>query len=75
MKQNLFSQLIFFNGKLYKIRTYKLFTLTNLLTFFNLQKDSIVLEHNGKVLRTQDWSYQKLKAKDKIETITIVGGG
>jgi len=75
MKQNLFSQLILFNGKLYNLKTYKLFTLTNLLTFFNLQKDSIVLEHNGKVLRTQDWAVYKLKTKDKIETITIVGGG
>jgi thiamine biosynthesis protein ThiS len=75
MKQNLFSQLILFNGKLYKLKTYKLFTLTNLLTFFNLQKDSIVLEHNGRVLRTEDWEFYKLKTKDKIETITIVGGG
>jgi len=75
MKQNLFSQLILFNGKLYKLKTYKLFTLTNLLTFLNLQKDSIVLEHNGRVLRTKDWEFYKLKTKDKIETITIVGGG
>ena len=75
MKQNLFSQLILFNGKLYKLKTYKLFTLTNLLTFFNLQKDSIVLEHNGKVLSNEDWAFYKLKIKDKIETITIVGGG
>lgn len=75
MKQKIFSQFIFLNGKLYNIKTSKLFNLKDLLSFFSFNPNLIVLEYNGKICSPKNWSLIKLKFKDKIETITIVGGG
>lgn len=75
MKQKIFSQLVLLNGKLYNIKTYKLFNLKDLLSFFSFNPNLIVLEYNGKICSSKNWSLIKLKFKDKIETITIVGGG
>lgn len=75
MKQKVFSQFILFNGQVYRIKTYKLFNIKNLLGFFYFNPNLIVLEYNGKVSNLKNWSLIKLKDKDKVETITIVGGG
>lgn len=75
MKQKVFSQFILFNGQVYHIKTYKLFNIKNLLSFFYFNPNLIVLEYNGKVSNLKNWPLIKLKDKDKVETITIVGGG
>jgi thiamine biosynthesis protein ThiS len=66
---------IFFNGELYSIKAYKLFTLESLRAFFNYKKNLIVMEYNGKIIHPENWSTINLKSRDKIEILTIVGGG
>lgn len=66
---------IYFNGELYSFQTYKLLTLENLRTFFNYKKNLIVIEYNRKIIHPENWSSITLKNLDKIEILTIVGGG
>lgn len=75
MKVKKFILNIFFNGDSYVISSYKVFTLYDLIQFFNYKKNLIVLEYNGKIAHPQTWKNQILKEKDKIELVTIVGGG
>ena len=75
MKVPIFFFYIFFNGELYFFRSYKLFTLDNLRSFFNYQKNVIVIEYNGKIIPPENWSSIPLINLDKIEILTIVGGG
>lgn len=75
MKQKIFSQPIFLNGEFYNLYTYKLFSLKNLLFYFSYKQNLVILEYNGKILSTRHWSLTKLNSFDKLETITIVGGG
>jgi thiamine biosynthesis protein ThiS len=35
----------------------------------------MVIEYNGKICHQEKWPIIKLKKNDKIELITIVGGG
>ena len=66
---------IYFNGELYSFQTYKLLTLENLRTFFNYKKNLILIEYNRKIIHPENWSSITLKNLDKIEILTIVGGG
>jgi thiamine biosynthesis protein ThiS len=66
---------IFFNGESFTLKTYKIFTLDNLSTFFNYKKNLNVLEYNGRIVHPKIWPLILLKKDDKIEVITIVGGG
>lgn len=66
---------VFFNGQLYSLQTFKRFTLDNLKTFFSYKKNLVVMEYNGKIIPPQNWSRITLKNLDKIEILTIVGGG
>ena len=75
MKQKIFSQFILLHGEVYKLQTYQLFNLKNLLFYFCYNQNLVVLEYNAKIFPSKNWSIKKLKDSDKIETITIVGGG
>lgn len=75
MKVKKFTINIFFNGDLYLISSYKIFTLCDLVQFFNYKKNLIVLEYNGKIAHPEVWNMCVLKDRDKIELVTIVGGG
>lgn len=66
---------LFFNGEPYLFQSFKLFTLDNLRTFFNYKKNLIVMEYNGKIIHPENWSCIILNNYDKIEILTIVGGG
>ena len=70
-----FSLSLFFNGELYTLQTYKLFTLKDLILFLNYIKNIIVIEHNGKITNPKDWQNIILKNNDSIEVVTVVGGG
>lgn len=65
----------FFYGELYNLRTYKLFNLEDLIKFFNIKKNLIVIEYNGKVINLENGLSIKVKNNDKIEILSIVGGG
>lgn len=75
MKQKVFSLPIFLNGELYNLYTYKLLNLKELLSYFSYKQNLVILEYNGKISSTKDWPLTKLTSLDKLETITIVGGG
>jgi sulfur carrier protein len=75
MKVKKFSINFFFNGEEYILQTLKMFTLDDLIKFFNYKQNLIIIEYNGKITPPQLWSTRTLKMNDNIELITIVGGG
>lgn len=75
MKVKQFSTNLFFNGEFFNIQTYTIFTLEDLIKFFDYKQNLIVIEYNGQICHPKKWSTIKIKNKDKIELVTIVGGG
>ena len=75
MKAKMFLISFFFNGEPHSLQTYKLFTLKDLIKFFDYKENLIVLEYNGKITNPKNWSLINLKNQDKVEILTIVGGG
>ncbi len=50
-------------------------TLPELLTQINLNPRLVAVEYNGEILHRQFWSETKLRNSDRLEIVTIVGGG
>jgi thiamine biosynthesis protein ThiS len=75
MKGKVFVTSFVFNGEPYKLQSYKLFTLKEILTFFDYKENLVVLEYNGKISTPKNWSRIPLKNQDRLEILTIVGGG
>lgn len=49
--------------------------LPNLLESLNFNLRLIAVEYNGEILHRQFWSETIVNSGDKIEVVTIVGGG
>ena len=49
--------------------------LSLLITSLGLNPNLIVVEFNGVILNQQKWRLQEVKDEDKLEIVTIVGGG
>jgi len=64
---------IIFNGQRY--RCSKSITLLNLLDYFNYTPSLLVIEYNKVICTTENWGKTYLKHNDKIEVVSIVGGG
>jgi len=62
-----------FNGQEYS--TAELITLSDLLNYFGYKSVLFVLEHNDYICNKSEWDKIVVKENDKIEIITIVGGG
>lgn len=75
MKISLFLLSVSLNGLKYKIYMSKPSQIVDLLQFFNHQKQLVIIEYNGKIYNDLLSKSSYLKQKDKIEIITIVGGG
>lgn len=75
MKINFFLLSVSLNGLKYKIYMSKPSQIVDLLQFFNHQKQLVIIEYNGKIYNDLLSKPSYLKQKDKIEIITIVGGG
>ncbi|CAN0377556.1 unnamed protein product, partial [Ascophyllum nodosum] len=73
-KENFFIS-IHLNGYTYKIFSTQPFQIYDLLQFLNYKKELIILEHNGKITNYFRIKSKYIKRSDKIEIITIVGGG
>ncbi len=67
--------IFFLNGQKYSINNESKITLFELITYFNYNKALLVLEYNNLICNKKDWGSIFLKNKDKIEIVTIVGGG
>ena len=61
------------NGETY-LTTQNL-TLFDLLNYFNYQDSLFVVEYNNLIFNQTKWNETLIKNYDKIEIITIVGGG
>lgn len=75
MKITLFLLSVSLNGLNYKIYMSNPSQIVDLLKFFSHQKELIIIEYNGKIYNDLLTKPSYLKQKDKIEIITIVGGG
>ena len=63
----------FLNGNEYYIQSK--ITLLDLIQYFNYNESLIILEYNNVICKRKNWEHQRIKDKDKIEIVTIVGGG
>lgn len=61
------------NGEIYT--TDKNLTLSDVLTYFNYKDSLLVLEYNNFICEKTKWKTTFLKHSDKIEIVSIVGGG
>ena len=63
----------FINGQQYY--TYNRITVYDLLAYFNYTTSLFVLEYNNSICNKNDWNKIFITNNDKIEIVTIVGGG
>nr|WRW10859.1 hypothetical protein PAKU172 [Papenfussiella kuromo] len=75
MKINFFLISLSLNGLKYKIYMSKPSQIFDLLEFFHHQKELVLIEYNGKIYNDGNNRTRYLRQKDRIEIITIVGGG
>ncbi len=61
------------NGEIYY--TKQKITLLNLITYFNYNDSLLVIELNKLICNKNKWKSIVITDHDKIEIITIVGGG
>ncbi|MDJ0569371.1 MAG: sulfur carrier protein ThiS [Pleurocapsa sp. MO_192.B19] len=52
-----------------------LISLPELLTKLELNPRLIAVEYNGEILHRQYWTDTKMQSGDRLEIVTIVGGG
>jgi sulfur carrier protein len=50
-------------------------TLPQLLVQMGLNPRLLAVEYNGEILHRQFWDETEIKADDRLEIVTIVGGG
>ena len=50
-------------------------TLPELLTELGLNPRLIAVEYNGEILHRQYWANTRMQSGDRLEIVTIVGGG
>jgi thiamine biosynthesis protein ThiS len=63
----------FLNGEEYI--TDQNINLFDVITYFNYNQSLLVLEYNKFICPKKNWSTIFLNNKDRIEIVTIVGGG
>jgi sulfur carrier protein len=63
----------FLNGESYY--TKQNINLFELINYFNYNDSLLVLEHNNLICNKKKWEKTFIKDYDKIEIVTIVGGG
>ena len=51
------------------------FTIDSLLRYLGFNTKLIVIDYNGTILQTELWSDTELKNYDKLEILTVAGGG
>nr|YP_009346774.1 hypothetical protein [Gracilaria firma]YP_009498040.1 Ycf40 [Gracilaria changii]APR74309.1 hypothetical protein [Gracilaria firma]ART65303.1 Ycf40 [Gracilaria changii] len=64
---------IFVNGEAFNC--YIKMSLKELLMYLEFELNSIIVEYNGCIIHMTEFDNTFFKPQDKIEIITIVGGG
>jgi thiamine biosynthesis protein ThiS len=67
------SKNFFLNGE--KYWTNDNITILELINYFNYNTSLLVLEYNNSICNKKNWNTIYLHNNDKIEIVTIVGGG
>ena len=67
------SKNFFLNGEKYYIESKV--SLLELITYFNYNTSLLVLEYNNSICNKKNWNKIYINNDDKIEIVTIVGGG
>jgi sulfur carrier protein len=63
----------FLNGESYQINEE--INLLDLITYFDFNNHLLVLEYNNLICEKKHWKTTFIQSSDKIEIVTIVGGG
>lgn len=63
----------FLNGQKY-LTSYTL-TILDLITYFGYNQSLLVIEYNNFICHKKQWNKIEIENNDKIEIVTIVGGG
>ena len=63
----------FLNGQ--EFVSDKIINLRNIIEYFNYNSSLLVLEYNHFICPKENWDSIFIDDKDKIEIVTIVGGG
>ena len=68
------------NSKYFFLNGHKYFTNSNLtileiVNYFNYNTTLLVLEYNNLICNKKNWDKISIETNDKIEIVTIVGGG
>ena len=74
MKTN-FTIKVLINGKKYELKLKKHITLQHVIKLLYGKNKSIVLDYNKKIIQKNMWDNIYIQSNDKIEILTIVGGG
>ena len=61
------------NGEKYSLNNN--ITILELINYFNYNSSLLVLEYNDMICPKKDWNSIQICDRDKIEIVTIVGGG
>ena len=61
------------NGQKYSIK--QSISLFDLINYFNFNDSLLVLEYNNLICNKKNWKEIFIEDQDKIEIVTIVGGG
>lgn len=63
----------FLNGQKYFTKSE--IKISDLVDYFNYNTSLLVLEYNSLICNKKNWNQIQIKNNDKIEIVTIVGGG
>lgn len=63
----------FLNGHKFSIN--RELTISNILHYFNYTSSLFIIEYNNLICDRKKWSNIQINSNDKIEIISIVGGG
>ena len=61
------------NGLVYE--SAETFTLLYLLNYFGFNVQTLLIDYNGIIMKKEYWDKIKIKEKERIEILTIAGGG
>ena len=64
---------IILNGK--EAETHGAGSVAELVDRYQMQPQSVLIEHNGVALHRREWNHRTLAEGDRIEIIRVVAGG
>jgi len=59
----------------YNYQTESTITILDLINYFDYNTTLLILEYNSQICHRKNWDNIIVRENDKIEMITIVGGG